>query len=156
DREAGGAPPATGAQGFGLVVHAIAERIGRGEVDASADALGDLMGLVDQVWGQMQFRTPWTASRERAAVEDALPRFLAWHTADGARTLVATEQELRVQVELPDGERAVLWGFLDRLELDEAGRVVVVDLKTGKAKPTAAEVVEHPQLALYQYAVAQG
>lgn len=156
DREAGGAPPATGAQGFGLVVHAIAERIGRGEVDASTDALGDLMGLVDQVWGQMQFRTPWTASRERAAVEDALTRFLAWHTADGARTLVATEQELRVQVELPDGERAVLWGFLDRLELDEAGRVVVVDLKTGKAKPTAAEVVEHPQLALYQYAVAQG
>ncbi|WP_283095508.1 ATP-dependent helicase [Nocardioides alcanivorans] len=156
DREAGGSPPATGAQGFGLVVHAIAERIGRGELDASPDALGDLMGLVDQVWGQLQFRTPWTASRERAAVEAALGRFLAWHTAAGARTLVATEQELRVQVELPDGERAVLWGFLDRLELDEAGRVVVVDLKTGKRKPTGAEVEEHPQLALYQYAVAKG
>lgn len=156
DREAGGAPPATGAQGFGLVVHAIAERIGSGEVDASPDALGDLMGLVDQVWGQLQFRTPWTSSRERAAVEEALTRFLAWHTAAGARTLVATEQELRVQVELPDGERAVLWGFLDRLELDEAGRVVVVDLKTGKVKPSGAEVAEHPQLALYQYAVAQG
>jgi len=156
DREAGGAPAATGAQGFGLVVHAIAERIGRGELDASPDALGDLMGLVDQVWGQMQFRTPWTASRERAAVEAALGRFLAWHTAAGARTLVATEQELRVEVELPDGERAVLWGFLDRLELDEAGRVVVVDLKTGKSKPTKAEVDDHPQLALYQYAVAKG
>ncbi|WP_110208651.1 ATP-dependent helicase [Nocardioides daejeonensis] len=156
EREAGGATPATGAQGFGLVVHAIAERIGSGELDASSDALGTLMGLVDQVWGQMQFRTPWTASRERSAVEAALARFLAWHTAPGARTLVATEQELRVEVELPDGERAVLWGFLDRLELDEAGRVVVVDLKTGKAKPTAEQVRQHPQLALYQYAVSQG
>lgn len=156
DREAGGAPPASGAQGFGLVVHAIAERIGKGELAAGPDALADLMGLVDQVWGQMQFRTPWSASRERAEVEDALRRFLTWHTAAGARTLVATEQEIRVQVELPGGERAVLWGFLDRLELDEAGRLVVVDLKTGKYKPTNAQVAEHPQLALYQYAVAQG
>ncbi len=155
-REAGGASASTSAQGFGLVVHAIAERIGRGELSGEAAEIGSLMELVDQVWGQLQFRTPWSATREREAVEAALSRFLDWHGAPGARTLLATEQELKVVVTLPDGEQAHLRGYMDRLELDEAGRVVVVDLKTGKGKPTAAEVAVHPQLALYQYAVANG
>ncbi len=155
-REAGGAAASTSAQGFGLVVHAIAERIGRGELTGGAEEIGSLMGMVDDVWGQLQFRTPWTASRERVEVEAALSRFLAWHRAPGARTLLDTEQELRIEVTLPDGERASLHGFMDRLELDDAGRVVVVDLKTGKSKPSTAEVAEHPQLALYQYAVANG
>lgn len=70
--------------------------------------------------------------------------------------MLATEQQLSVVVTLPDGERAHLRGFMDRLELDADGKVVVVDLKTGKGKPSQAEVAEHPQLALYQYAVASG
>src|SRR5699024_5626121 len=39
---------------------------------------------------------------------------------------------------------------------DADGRLVVVDLKTGKNKPTAAEVKEHSQLAAYQVAVEAG
>ena len=38
--------------------------------------------------------------------------------------------------EVPLGERAVLAGRVDRLERDEQGRAVVVDLKTGTSKPT--------------------
>jgi RecB family exonuclease len=47
-------------------------------------------------------------------------------------------------------------GYADRLELDEDGRVVVVDLKTGKYPPTKQEVAEHAQLGLYQLAIDQG
>ena len=36
---------------------------------------------------------------------------------------------------LPDGEQVALRGYADRLELDDDGRVVVVDLKTGKYPP---------------------
>ena len=152
EREAGGANPSTAAQGFGLVVHALADRIGKGEL---ADT-EDLMSFVDRVWGQISFRTPWSRSRERAEVEAALARFVAWHTRPGARTVIATEHHLSAEVTLPDGQQVRLNGYADRLELDEAGRVVVIDLKTSKYPPTDKELPTNAQLGLYQYAVDHG
>ena len=151
-REAGGAEVSTAKQGFGSVVHAIAHRIASGDLDSGED----LMPYVDQVWGQMVFRTPWAQGRERAAVQEALDRFVAWHNRPDARTTVATEAHLEAEVALPDGQVVRLNGYADRLELDEDGRVVVVDLKTGKRPPSAAEVAEHAQLGLYQLAVDHG
>jgi RecB family exonuclease len=151
-REAGGQQVSTAQQGFGSVVHAIADRIARGDLGSGAD----LMAHVDQVWGQMVFRTPWAQARERAQVEAALDRFVAWHNRPGARVALGTERHLSCEVTLPDGQLVRLNGYADRLELDEDGRVVVIDLKTGKHPPTKAEVLEHPQLGLYQLAVDNG
>ena len=61
-REAGGEVVSSTSQGFGKVVHAIAERIATRR-PRPTDA--DLMALVDEVWGRMEFRTPWSA-RPRA------------------------------------------------------------------------------------------
>jgi RecB family exonuclease len=47
-------------------------------------------------------------------------------------------------------------GYADRLELDADGRVVVVDLKTGRKAPSGPEVQRHVQLGLYQFAVDRG
>ncbi len=152
EKEAGGAVPSTAAQGFGLVVHALADRIAKGELATTED----LMPYVDQVWGQLTFRTPWSASRERAEVSKALDRFVRWHTATGARTVVATEQEINAEVTLPSGETVRLHGYADRLELDEDGRVWVIDLKTGKYPPNDRTLEENAQLGLYQYAVDHG
>ncbi|HET9421603.1 MAG TPA: ATP-dependent DNA helicase [Nocardioides sp.] len=151
-REAGGEVVSSTSQGFGKVVHAIAERIA-GDDLATTD---DLMALVDEVWGRMEFRTPWSRAREREAVEAALSRFVAWHQRPGARTVVATEPRMQAEVTLPDGQVVRLHGYADRLELDEDGRVVVVDLKTGKYPPSGPEVEKHPQLGLYQLAVDHG
>ena len=151
-REAGGAVVSSTSQGFGKVVHAIAERIARGEL-ATTD---DLMSLVDDVWGRMEFRTPWSRAREREAVEAALARFVSWHERPGARTVVAVEPKMQAEVTLPDGQVVRLHGYADRLELDEDGKVVVVDLKTGKYPPTGPEVERHSQLGLYQLAVDNG
>ncbi|MBB6629096.1 ATP-dependent helicase [Nocardioides sp. KIGAM211] len=156
EREAGGTTASTASQGFGLLVHAIAERVAKGELTDDPAQVDQLMEHVDAVWGRLSFRTPWSASRERSEVRDALARFVAWHGRPGARTLLATEEELRAEVTLPDGQRVGLYGFADRLEVDADGRVVVVDLKTGKYPPTNEEVTQHPQLGLYQYAVAHG
>ncbi len=134
--EAGGERLTTQAQGFGNVVHALADRIGRGELEGTADLVDRLMTHVDEVWGRVPFRTPWSGERERAEVEAALHRFLVHTGRAGARRLVATEQQFRTDVSLPDGQRVVLHGYADRLEIDHEGRVVVVDLKTGK---TAAD-----------------
>ncbi|HET7430314.1 MAG TPA: ATP-dependent DNA helicase, partial [Nocardioides sp.] len=69
NREAGAERATTQAQGFGNVVHALADRIGRGDepVDGRtrAEVVDALMVHVDQVWGQIPFRTPWSGGRER-------------------------------------------------------------------------------------------
>ncbi len=56
-REAGGEVVSSTSQGFGKVVHAIAERIAERRPRPTTD---DLMPLVDEVWGRMEFRTPWS------------------------------------------------------------------------------------------------
>jgi superfamily I DNA/RNA helicase/RecB family exonuclease len=156
NREAGAERATTQAQGFGNVVHALADRIGRGDEPVTgrtrAEVVDALMAHVDQVWGQIPFRTPWSGGREREEVRHALDRFLVKHEAS-ARELIATEVPIRAEVDLPDGQRVLLHGYADRLELDAQGRVVVVDLKTGKTTPTQADIAEHPQLGLYQLAV---
>ena len=40
------------------------------------------MHHVDEVWGRLHFRTPWSADREHDRIEVALTRFLDWHAAD--------------------------------------------------------------------------
>lgn len=153
EREAGGSRVSSTSQGFGLIVHALADRLHKGEVLPDLD---ELMVHVDEVWDRMEFRTPWSSMRERAAIRDCLARFLTWHTRPGARVVIATEQRLRATVTLDDGTQVTLTGEADRLELDEDGKVIVVDLKTGKYGPTAKQIKEHPQLGLYQAAVDAG
>jgi superfamily I DNA/RNA helicase/RecB family exonuclease len=151
EQEAGGVQETSAAQGFGLVVHALADRIGKGELSVD----DDLMALVDEVWGQLTFRTPWSGEKERAEVEAALARFVRWHERTG-RDVLATERRLRADVPLPDGHVVRITGYADRLEVDADGRVVVVDLKTGKYPPTDKDLPANPQLGLYQLAINHG
>ena len=116
-------------------MHALADRIGRGDLPADPDGVDDLMVHVDAVWEQIPFRTPWSSGREREELRAALTRFVAWHLRPGARELVGTERRLNAVVELPDGQAVELHGYADRLEIDTDGRVVVIDLKTSKYPP---------------------
>jgi RecB family exonuclease len=151
-QEAGGAVVSSTAQGFGIIVHALADRIAKGELDPA----DDLMALVDRVWDRMSFRTPWSGDREREAMRDALARFVAWQARPGARTHLSSEGRITATVTLPDGHPVSLIGYVDRLELDDHGDVVVVDLKTGKYPPTDSSLPVNPQLGLYQLAVDHG
>jgi superfamily I DNA/RNA helicase/RecB family exonuclease len=156
ESEAGGERASTQAQGFGNIVHALADRVGRGELEADPALVDDLMHHVDAVWEQIPFRTPWSSGREREEVRKALVRFLTWHLRPDARRVIGTERRITTTVDLPDGQQVVLHGYADRLEVDAEGRVVVIDLKTGKYAPTAEETKVHPQLGLYQLAVEHG
>jgi superfamily I DNA/RNA helicase/RecB family exonuclease len=155
-REAGGAAVTSQAQGFGNIFHAIADGVAAGRLPASVADIDVLMDEVDRVWGQLAFRTPWSQERERDQLRLALVRFLHWHSRGEARALAGSEVSFHASATLPDGSEVVLRGRADRLEIDAEGRVVVVDLKTGKYVPTKAELVDHPQLGFYQYAVAHG
>ncbi|WP_226351381.1 ATP-dependent DNA helicase [Pseudonocardia sp. ICBG601] len=52
--------------------------------------------------------------------------------------------------------RVRLRGRVDRLERDDQGRPVVVDVKTGKTATSAKATAEHHQLAVYQLAASLG
>jgi superfamily I DNA/RNA helicase/RecB family exonuclease len=142
----GGRTPPSPEQGIGNLVHAAAM--------LAADATVDRAALVDYVAGRfdaIELSARWLAGRERQRAEAMLDRLVAWLAAN-PRRLIAIEREFIVRL----GEDVELKGRIDRLELDEAGRLVVVDLKTGRTTPTEAELAEHPQLAAYQAAIEAG
>ncbi len=166
EQEAGGVSASHQSANIGQIVHALADRVARGEVGGDlaegapaetriAGLVDELMVHVDGVWERLSFRTPWSSRRERTRVRLALERFVRWHAAD-TRRLVGTETRFDVEVELDDGRLVRLTGYADRIELDTEDRVVVVDLKTSKYKPSGPQVDGHLQLALYQYAVEAG
>jgi len=153
--EAGGIGRAHQEANIGQLVHALAERVARGELTSGPGDVEELMEHVDAVWDRLHFRTPWSKAREHGRVRRALERFLEWHYGD-KRELVGTEQRFSTVVGLPDGEAVELTGYADRIERDADGHLVVVDLKTGRSAPSNKSVESHRQLALYQYAIDSG
>ncbi|MCQ1581773.1 ATP-dependent helicase [Streptomyces parvus] len=152
-REVKADAPATAAQGFGNVVHVLADEVASGRTPADLDVL---MERLDSVWNGLAFDAPWKSEQEKDQARAALERFLHWHVLDrGGRIPTASEHDFDVTLEA--GEYAVrIRGSMDRVEKDAEGRAYVVDFKTGKGAPTKDEVAAHPQLAVYQLAVREG
>ena len=155
EREAGGSHGIHQSANVGQLLHALADRVARGDVSVGPGALEELMEHVAHVWDRLAFRTPWSRARELERVRSALTRFLRWHDAN-PRRLVGTEEHFATEVVLEGGETVRISGYADRVELDADGRVVVVDLKSARRPPTQKSVLSHRQLGLYQYAVDHG
>ncbi|MYS63108.1 hypothetical protein GTW66_02890, partial [Streptomyces sp. SID5473] len=152
-REVRAEAPATSAQGFGNVIHVLADEVASGRTPAD---LAVLMERLESVWGGLAFDAPWKSEQEKRNARAALERFLRWHVMDrGGRVPAATERDF--DVVLAAGEYEVrIRGSMDRVEKDAEGRAYVVDFKTGKQAPTGDEVARHAQLAVYQLAVREG
>ncbi|MEV4625987.1 ATP-dependent DNA helicase [Micromonospora sp. NPDC049523] len=146
----GGAAPASGAQGVGNLVHAAAMLA----EDASADR-GQLIEYVTARFDVIDLAAQWMAGPEKQRAEAMVDKLLRW-LATNPRRLLAIEHEFAVR--LDDPTRPIdLTGRVDRLEVDADGRLVVIDLKTGKSTAvTGTELAEHPQLGAYQAAVEAG
>jgi superfamily I DNA/RNA helicase/RecB family exonuclease len=145
-RASGGDGPSMGAQDVGILVHEIAHDLG--DTDAAAYA-----AEVERRWGRLGLPPGWLSRRRLAEAQrmtGRLATYVAETTAQGWRR-AASEQQLRVAL-----GRAVVSGTVDRVEVDPAGRVRVIDLKTGSSKPSREELRRHGQLGAYQLAVAQG
>ncbi|RLP98726.1 ATP-dependent DNA helicase [Micromonospora sp. CV4] len=146
----GGSGPTSTAQGVGNLVHAAAMLA----EDASADR-GALLDYVAARFDAIELAARWMAGPERERAEAMVDKLLRW-LATNPRRLLAIEHEFAVR--LDDPHRPVdLTGRVDRLEVDEDGRLVVIDLKTGKSTAvTGTDLAEHPQLGAYQAAVEAG
>jgi superfamily I DNA/RNA helicase/RecB family exonuclease len=126
----------------GTAVHDVAQQVAEGL--PPADARAALAAELDQ----LDLGPGWADQRQRETAQQMLEKFLVWHAANG-RELLGAEQDFDVVV-----GRARIKGQVDRLERDAQGRLVVVDLKTGKTPAKNTE--EHGQLAAYQVAVVAG
>ncbi|AOT05722.1 ATP-dependent helicase [Arthrobacter sp. U41] len=169
---AGGEAATDFARSLGTLVHAIAQDL----PDASgSEYLAELvrrwpaLGMKDNWEGKLDFQRAETMVRK-------LAQYVLVMRSEG-RSLVGVEQDF--EVKLPDvaapagspgtaaagsenaggpwpARPAVLRGQVDRLEIDAEGRLVVVDLKTGKRQPGKSDLDRHPQLGAYQAAVLAG
>ncbi|WP_390898292.1 ATP-dependent helicase [Streptomyces angustmyceticus] len=154
-REVKADTPATAAQGFGNVVHVLADEVASGRTPAD---LTVLMERLDSVWDALAFDAPWKSRQEKDSARAALERFLRWHVMERetrGRDTVATEHGFDLTLRAGAYEVRIR-GSMDHVSKDAQGRAYVVDFKTGKQKPTGPEVARHPQLAVYQLAVREG
>jgi superfamily I DNA/RNA helicase/RecB family exonuclease len=132
------------AQNLGIVIHAAAALAAQGADD------NDVAKRVDQLWQHLDYGSNWYSARQRALAETMVTKFAEWQRAN-PRELVAVEEELRV----PMGNITIT-GRVDRIERDEDGAAVIVDLKTGTSRPADAELDRNAQLGVYQLAVMLG
>ena len=107
-----------------------------GDLDRRRD---DLMPLVDEVWGRMEFRTPGPRPASARRSQAALARFVAWHHRPGARTVVGHRAEAAGRGDAARrAGRSGCTGTPTGSSSTRTAGVVVVDLKTGKYPPTGA------------------
>ena len=138
------------AMSFGSIVHALAEYVGKGDLEPDVELLD---GHIDAVWNQLAFEAGWQSARERAEARRAIERFVELHNATPGE-VVATEQSFAGVLEL-EGEEVMIRGSIDRIQRDELG-LHLWDYKTGSTKPKPEELAEYSQLGVYQKAIASG
>jgi RecB family exonuclease len=144
------------ATSFGSVVHAVADFVAKGEIPEDLESMD---AQVDRIWGELRFEARWQSESERREARAALSRFLEYHLRRD-RELVDSEAAVGVEVVVPrpDGtEDAVrLRGYIDRVERDDAGRVVPIDLKNMRRGVADSDIPEHGQLGVYQLILREG
>ena len=160
---AGGEAATDFARSLGTLVHAIAQDLpdaSGGEYVAELVKRWPSLGMKDNWEGKLDYQRAETMVRK-------LAQYVLVMRSEG-RSLIGVEQDFEVKLpdvaapDAPGGDEAwparpaVLRGQVDRLEIDADGRLVIVDLKTGKRQPGKAELERHPQLGAYQAAVLAG
>ena len=141
---AAGARASDVARSLGTVIHAAAVLAAEGAQD---DEISD---RIDEAWQHLDFGSAWYGEKRREEAHRMVRRFLDWHLAN-PRKLAGTEEPFRIRL-----GRVEITGRVDRLETDDHGRGVIVDLKTGTGRPSDDDLDRHPQLGVYQLAVLLG
>jgi superfamily I DNA/RNA helicase/RecB family exonuclease len=142
----GGTETTTTQQNVGTLVHSVAESA----ISDASSTEQALFAKLDALLPSVELGRGWVAEKELAKARGMVAKLAGW-LADNPREVVATELDFSVSV-----GRALLGGRVDRVERDDLGRAVVIDLKTGSRAVGKDDVPEHAQLAAYQLAVEAG
>jgi RecB family exonuclease len=120
---------------------------------------GQMLAQLESVWEELPFDAAWFAANELDRHRTMLTAFLAWRAQTRHElTEVGTEVEVEGVVAAAGADQpgVRVRGRVDRLERDAEGRLVVVDVKTGKSPVSKDDAQQHAQLAMYQLAIAEG
>ncbi|HEY2449662.1 MAG TPA: ATP-dependent DNA helicase [Mycobacterium sp.] len=133
----------------GSVLHAL--------VAAPAGSESQLLAALERAWQHLPFESRWYSANELTRHRAMIQAFLAWRDQTrGELTEVGVEVDVDGVLEGRGGASVRLRGRVDRIESDAAGRLVIVDVKTGKTPVSKDDAQRHAQLAAYQLAVAEG
>jgi RecB family exonuclease len=133
---------------IGSLVHALVADPGMTE--------GRMVAELERLWEKLPFESTWYADNELVRHKTMLSTFAQWREQTRQElTEVGTEVDVDGVLDC-NGTSVQVRGRLDRLERDEAGRLVVVDIKTGKTPVSKNDAQKHAQLAMYQLAIAEG
>jgi superfamily I DNA/RNA helicase/RecB family exonuclease len=146
----GGTDPRDLGSTVGSVLHALIAEPAGGEAE--------LLAALERAWQQLPFESQWYSANELARHRAMIETFLAWRAQTrGELTEVGVEVDVDGVLDGGVVDRNVrLRGRVDRIERDAAGRLVIVDVKTGKTPVSKDDAQRHAQLAAYQLAVAEG
>jgi superfamily I DNA/RNA helicase/RecB family exonuclease len=133
----------------GSVLHAlIADSTGSGS---------QLLAALERAWQHLPFESGWYGANELARHRAMIQAFLVWRAQTRRElTEVGVEVDVDGLLDTHGGTGVRLRGRVDRIERDGAGRLVIVDIKTGKTPVSKDDAQRHAQLAAYQLAVAEG
>lgn len=118
-----------------------------------------MLAELESVWHELPFEATWFAANELERHRGMLVAFLEWRAQTRHElTEVGTEADVEgvVVAGSADQPGVRVRGRVDRLERDAEGRLVVVDVKTGKSPVSKDDAQRHAQLAMYQLAIAEG
>jgi superfamily I DNA/RNA helicase/RecB family exonuclease len=141
----GGTDPRDLGSTVGSVLHALIAEPAGGEAE--------LLAALERAWQQLPFESQWYSANELARHRAMIETFLAWRAQTRGEL---TEVGVEVDVDGVLDGNVRLRGRVDRIERDAAGRLVIVDVKTGKTPVSKDDAQRHAQLAAYQLAVAEG
>ncbi|WP_104089742.1 ATP-dependent DNA helicase [Arthrobacter sp. GMC3] len=163
-KAAGGEATTDFARSLGTLIHAIAQDIPNG---AGHEYLAELQ----KRWPSLGMGESWEGEKDYERAQEML-RKLAQYVVDAraqGRTLIGVEVDFEVDLPLEESSETVtepaegsdpriarMRGQVDRLEVDANGNLIIIDIKTGRNKPTKAQLARHLQLGAYQAAVLAG
>jgi DNA helicase-2/ATP-dependent DNA helicase PcrA len=141
--------PASHQMVYGRALHAAAQAYHRRQLAGHVMSLDELHAALDANWESIGFLTREHEEARRAAAHEAVARFWEDQQRDPARP-IAVEQDFTVSFG-PDRLR----GRYDRVDRDEAGRVVITDYKSSDVRDLATanrRAKESLQLSIYALA----
>ena len=143
--KSGGRDGDSTAQLLGIAIHSLAAML-KSEPSLTYD---ELATRLENGWQLIDGNKGWVRDYQFKIALEKLAKFYKWHSENKSkRTLFAVEADFEKVI-----GRALFNGSVDRVEIDDEGRVYIVDLKTGAPDITKKKAEEHKQLAGYQLAV---
>ena len=134
---------------IGSVLHAL--------IAEPAGSESQLLAALERAWQHLPFESRWYSANELARHRAMIQAFLGWRAQTRSElTEVGVEVDVDGVLDGRGGASVRLRGRVDRVERDGAGRLVIVDVKTGKTPVSKDDAQRHAQLAAYQLAVTEG